>query len=1131
MRRILLSIALLIVAISTWGLVPRSADALCRGGTPDALHEPDQNEQCDDGNQANGDGCETDCTFTPGFTCNLSIPFEDLTTWAYPGTANSANWTPGRYSRTQTMNTRYPTFAFFGVNSMTVGNTVLELYVDQPNYGGGTGENGDRDDDYLGFVLGFNKNTATQASNQYLLIDWKAQKQDTGSNITPPGMRLSVVQGMPTLGSDQFGRDSDFWQKSDLRPASKIRILAAAAGQHTNDSQSGKTTYGETGWRNRVRYQFRFEYSATQLKVFVRVFNPSAGGYHVANGDFQEVFNVSASDFPALFPQGFPQGEIGFFGNSQRDARYSLVSPLHSVCSAICGDGVVLGDETCDDEISGGDCHDTTCRYVVDATHLNSTELTPANAPYHSATPLPVIRGTGDKDATIHLTVGGTTYTTTVASDKSWSVPLTVPLTPGAYTANITQTDVRGGQSTDSVPFTYVEHFVKITSPVGPPTPVIGGPAYSGSIPVTGTGIAGTSVTVTATLGSTSASNSTTVAADGTWSTTIPFTVNGVIALHAVSVNSYSMSAEDTSAVGLDTQTFVTITSPANGVPRTTGVLTITGTGEVGGTVTVAVGTATSAPVVVGAGGTWSVPAPGAPLEDGSFTVVASILDALSNPASATSSFGVSACDSDAVTDCGPNATCEDVPHSDNYHCQCHPGYVPAVGGGCVAGPQVTIITPADGALLLTNTPTFTGTANPNKMVALTLDGVPLGTVPSNASGAWTYVTPEGSPIDNGGPYTLVATITIEGVSATDTATFSINSDVCNTPSLNDCDENSDCVDHGDGNYECVCHSGYVKDDAEVCVLAPYVTIDSPADGVTIRTTTPTLRGTANPNATVRLQVDHGDVGSTTADAAGNWTFVLPEAHALAGDGDYLFTAINQIGASIATDEITVYLLSEANTVIIESPVEGETTSTQPHVVGSANPNATLTLAVDGVELGTTLVDENGRWTWDVPSPLPFGPANIKATDKANGAWDDVNILIVRALAPVVITQPHEGAVGKNPTPIIVGTAEPFAIVTIIIDGEELGTTNVNEDGEWNFPTTEPLSDGGHTVVARDNHGSEDTAHFTIESAVRNPPTPEATMSGGFLYGCSSSPAPSAGIVILLLGVAVTLRRRSRKAA
>jgi hypothetical protein len=123
-----------------------------------------------------------------------------------------------------------------------------------------------RDDDWLGFALGFEPGDSGNPAADYLLVAWKRASQ-TGA---PVGLRLFRVRGVM---DDPFAL------------ISQAELLAAA------------NTLGDTLWERNVNYDFRFESSPTGLKVWV-------------NDDLE--FAVAA---PVGDP--FTDGHFGLYANAQ----------------------------------------------------------------------------------------------------------------------------------------------------------------------------------------------------------------------------------------------------------------------------------------------------------------------------------------------------------------------------------------------------------------------------------------------------------------------------------------------------------------------------------------------------------------------------------------------------------------------------------------------------------------------------------------------------------------------------------------------------------------------------------------------------------------------------------------------
>jgi Thrombospondin C-terminal region/PEP-CTERM motif len=206
----------------------------------------------------------------------------DLRTWkaeSYPAVAGfgAGVWTPtaSGSSVTQSVNGQ-PTvyYSDFMAYSTKVTGTIRSS--------GG-------DDDFIGFVIGYNPNDSTNASANYLLIDWKAATQffDFGNPSTTPGgtalrgLAVSRVTGTPTA--------DEFWQHADYssHPGGGVQELQRAA------------TLGSTGWTRNVDYQFSFDFGPNNLIVAV-------------NG--VEQLNIAGA---------FNNGRLGFYNFSQAGVTYS----------------------------------------------------------------------------------------------------------------------------------------------------------------------------------------------------------------------------------------------------------------------------------------------------------------------------------------------------------------------------------------------------------------------------------------------------------------------------------------------------------------------------------------------------------------------------------------------------------------------------------------------------------------------------------------------------------------------------------------------------------------------------------------------------------------------------------------
>ncbi len=158
-------------------------------------------------------------------------------------------------------------------NVVPDGSTVLQTTNGQPTYllsdtnyintkfDGKFGVETGSDDDFIGFVFGYNNST------DFLLFDWKQGNQAGASS----GFTLSRISGS----------DVDYW----LHTGTDINVLASDYN-------------GNNGWADFTSYDFTLNYTSTSIKIDV-------GG--------NEIFNLTGS---------FSDGKFGFYNYSQAYVRY-----------------------------------------------------------------------------------------------------------------------------------------------------------------------------------------------------------------------------------------------------------------------------------------------------------------------------------------------------------------------------------------------------------------------------------------------------------------------------------------------------------------------------------------------------------------------------------------------------------------------------------------------------------------------------------------------------------------------------------------------------------------------------------------------------------------------------------------
>jgi len=210
----------------------------------------------------------------------------DLSTWSeelYPGGAATWIVSGGGLTVTQSINGRPAVFiSDFDVAGLAIEGTIR---VNQ------TGDN-----DFIGFALGFTEGDTSNASANFLLVDWKQEEQNfdfddanlpscTAGSTGLEGLAVSRVTGIPT--------DDEFWGHFDENNAT-----CSPTGQGVTEIQRA-ANLGATGWADNTSYVFRFEFTTTSLKVFV---------------DGVEELNIAGT---------FNDGRLAFYNFSQPNVTYS----------------------------------------------------------------------------------------------------------------------------------------------------------------------------------------------------------------------------------------------------------------------------------------------------------------------------------------------------------------------------------------------------------------------------------------------------------------------------------------------------------------------------------------------------------------------------------------------------------------------------------------------------------------------------------------------------------------------------------------------------------------------------------------------------------------------------------------
>ncbi|HBO3972148.1 TPA: BapA prefix-like domain-containing protein [Pseudomonas aeruginosa] len=278
-----------------------------------------------------------------------------------------------------------------------------------------------------------------------------------------------------------------------------------------------------------------------------------------------------------------------------------------------------------------------------------------------------------------------------------------------------------------------------------------------------------------------------------------------------------------------------------------------------------------------------------------------------------------------------------------------------------------------------------------------------------------------------------------------------------------------------------------------VTVEAPDTTAPAPATDVQVAPDGSSVSGNAEPGATVGVDTDGDGQPDTTVVVGPDGSFEVPLTPPLT-NGETVTVIVTDPAGNSSTP-----VTAEAP----DFPDAPQVNASNGSVVsGTAEAGVTIVITDgNGNPIGQTSADANGNWSFTPGSQLPDGTVvNVVARDAAGNSSPATSITVdgVAPSAPVV--EPSNGSE-------LSGTAEPGSSVTLTDgNGNPIGQTTADANGNWSFTPSTPLPDGTVVnVVARDAAGnSSPPASVTVDAVA--PATPTVDPSNGTTLSGTAEP-------------------------
>ncbi|ECD4813934.1 Ig-like domain repeat protein [Salmonella enterica subsp. enterica] len=344
--------------------------------------------------------------------------------------------------------------------------------------------------------------------------------------------------------------------------------------------------------------------------------------------------------------------------------------------------------------------------------------------------------------------------------------------------------------------------------------------------------------------------------------------------------------------------------------------------------------------------------------------------------------------------------------------------------------------------------PTFIGVAEPGSTVSIYLGLKHLGEVIVAKDGTWSYTLT--TPLKDG-EYNITATATdIAGhTSATANLPFTIDTR----------------ISYFSSEIETTDDSGIV------------------GDNVT-NNTRPTFTGKTEPNAIISvINSETGEEVIFKANDKGEWTFNFT-SDSVEGVNNLTFTVEDVAGnkKDFSFSYVIDTVAPVPPTVSLEDFVvlpNGIILSGNdlPALVGTAEPKSTILLMRDGKLYDSIEVDSNGTWNYQFSNKFLQGAYDIEIISQDAAGNKSSTVKYSFTIQTEVVPPKAEldasddsGAKGdwitnKHNALTLLGTADRFATVNILIDGKTIGVTTADADGNWNFDISRNLSDNVYKIT------------------------------------------------------------------
>ncbi|EJR91131.1 beta-lactamase [Bacillus cereus VD200] len=258
------------------------------------------------------------------------------------------------------------------------------------------------------------------------------------------------------------------------------------------------------------------------------------------------------------------------------------------------------------------------------------------------------------------------------------------------------------------------------------------------------------------------------------------------------------------------------------------------------------------------------------------------------------------------------------------------------------------------------------------------------------------------------------------------------------------------------------------------------------------------ITGTGEKGAKATVKIGNGEYEGTV-DEKGNYAIDIPEQPV----GTELSVTLTDAAGN--TSQPTKINVGEKDTTAPDAPKVNKVTDQDTKVTGTGEKGSKVSVVVDGKEIGMGKVDDQGNYTVDIPKQAGGKEIVVTLTDAAGNTSQPTKTKVETkdVTAP---DAPKVNPVTDQDTKVT-GMGEKGATVKVVVDGKEIGTGKVDDQG--NYTVDIPKQPVGKEVVVTliDTAGNTSQPTVTkvkIDSATQEKAVKEAKYAIDHLFTNSS---------------------------